>query len=198
MIFGSQKNAYAYHQEGYTAPKLTRLLYAHGFTKVELLQNPVQASVSQCDLEGDEVKTLLVHTTDVEVPVLRPAKIHDGDVCVCFSEDRFIPHFGGYLYVFEKETLERNFVMRHCRTGGIFLCQSFPEDMYHAGPVHYRFRSEDLEWEYRVYQPIDVAQYALGVLHLFDVMKGELEVRLRDEIVSREMLHLKRDRSPHV
>jgi len=50
-------------------------------------------------------------------------------------------------------------------------------------PIEYRYRSEDLGHEFRVYQPIDVQRYCLGVITNFNHLKGVLERKINEKII---------------
>jgi hypothetical protein len=130
-------------------------------------------------------KDLLIHTSDKKVDILIPQKIlgYENKPCICFSLNQFISFFGGYVYLFEKSVLEKNFEIKIFLSGGVECITS-------VGYQTYNYRSQDLGQEFRIYQPIDVQQYGIGIITNFNHMKGILEQKLYDEIINRETIDL--------
>ncbi len=81
--------------------------------------------------------------------------------------------------MFEKSVLEKNFYIGTYRTGGVEVSQMVGYEK------SYKYKSDDLGLEYRIYQPIDVQHYCLGVITNFNHIKGILEERFAQRIISK-------------
>lgn len=136
---------------------------------------------------------LLIHTSNVRVDVLVPNKLPGHGrydlPCICFSLNQFISHFGEYIYLFKKDTLEKNFKVDRIPSKGIGM---YSQIHVKREPIEYNYRSIDLEWEFRVYNSIDVQLYGLGVITNFNHMKGVLEKRMSDKVI-REAIDFSRE-----
>lgn len=122
------------------------------------------------------MKNLLFHVSDKIYPVLLPKQNDNYEKSICLSENCFISHFGQYLYIFEKQILHDNFCMKEVSTEGLhrYICLNTKE------PQEIRFRSDSLGKEYRIYRPIDIDKFCLGIVEHFNHLKGELETRMMD------------------
>ena len=131
---------------------------------------------------------LLIHTSKVKVDVLKPSKVDSDDPCICFSEDCFIPEFGQYIYIFEKEVLCRGFSVRPVpHPGRLRAMGSFPMTSRFCPRVDYEFESFPLEYEYRIYRPIDVNRLSIGVITTFPHSLRLIE-KIQDEIIKEEII----------
>lgn len=131
------------------------------------------------------MEDLLIHTSNVRVDVLEPNKLPGFDrPCICFSLNQFISFFGEYIYLFKKDILEKNFFIEKVPTEGVGL---YDEVNVNRITIEYRYRSDKLGNEFRIYDPIDVQRYGLGVVTNFNHLKGVLEKRMGDRII-REMV----------
>ena len=119
---------------------------------------------------------LLIHTSDIKVDELRPNKLPGvTKPCICFSLNQFISHFGQYIYLFSKRTLEEKFFVDRVPSKGLRI---FQQTRMNREPIDYDYRSIDLEWEFHVYNSIDIKLYCLGIITNFNYMKGVLEKRM--------------------
>ena len=138
---------------------------------------------------GKAVKDLLIHTSNIKVDILKPNKINSHQrPCICFSLNQFISHFGEYIYLFEKDILEKNFHIEEVISGGVECMAAFE-----SYPRHHilRYRSQELGKEFRIYKSVDVHLFAIGIINNFNHMKGVLERRF-DEIVMKEIIDLEK------
>lgn len=132
---------------------------------------------------------LLIHTSSVRVDVLEPNKLPGFTIpCVCFSRNQFISYFGEYVYLFSKSVLEEDFFVEQCYSKGVQACHYVDME---GMPSEYRFKSEDLGYEYRVYHSVDVRRYGLGVITNFNHLRGVLEKKLGD-VVIKELIDFSR------
>ena len=130
----------------------------------------------------------MIHTSDVRVDVLNPRKLPGEYIpCICFSLNEFISFFGLYIYLFKRRVLEENFYVKKISSSGVSLSQRT-----YMGPIpkEYYYRSQDLEYEFRIYSPVEVARYGLGMITQFNHLKGILETRMMDNIIRREIIDL--------
>ena len=75
-----------------------------------------------------------------------------------------------YLYLFDLETMEKNFHIRKTSTEGLtHYTQLHPESM---SENCLRYASQPLGYEWRVYGPIDVDKYCIGILEHWNHMRG--------------------------
>jgi hypothetical protein len=138
------------------------------------------------------MKDLLIHTSDKKVDVLLPQSEHeDCRPCICFSLNQFISFFGQYTYLFEKEILEKNFAVRRIPSQGV-ECFANVRGNFEQHEQGVRFVSQELGWEFRVYEPINVERYWLAILTNFNHMKGVLETKLGDKLV-KELIDFSRE-----
>ena len=93
--------------------------------------------------------------------------------CIYFAENKFIGTFGQYVYLFSKEVLFKHFRCSEHYTGGFQMRVSTPL-------ADHTYTSDPLGSEIRVYDPIDVEQYAIGVLETYNTLQGILERRVGD------------------
>ena len=123
------------------------------------------------------LRRLLFHVSDDLHEVLEPYKTNtESKPCICLSEGSFLGYLGQWLYIFELKTLLRDFRVVRTETAGLELGM-------HAFGSAYRYRSKELGHEYRIYEPILVSSYALGVAQNFEANKGMLERRVHGEMV---------------
>jgi len=140
------------------------------------------------DRKSMETKGLLIHTSNVKVDVLRPQIQKYGKPCICLSLNQFISHFGEYIYLFQKEVLEKNFYIEEISSGGV---ECLAELNFYPNRHTLKYRSKDLGQEFRIYEPIDVGRYGIGIISNFNHMKGVLEKKF-DEIVMKEIIDLEK------
>ena len=108
-------------------------------------------------------KIILCHVSDEKYDVLIPQPPENA---VCLSENKFVTFFGQYLYLFDIDVLKRNFRIRRLPTTGLYSSVSL--NNYDT----IRYESQSLGYEWRVYEPIDVKKYSIGVVEHWDHMKG--------------------------
>ena len=131
------------------------------------------------------MEDLLIHTSDKKVDILKPNKISEWDKpCICFSLNQFVSFFGEYIYLFQKKILEENFFVEKVLSKGV---GSSSTTYFKHVPTKYRYRSEDLGYEFRVYQPIDAQRYCLGIITNFNHLKGVLERKINEKITREYM-----------
>jgi len=131
-------------------------------------------------------KIILCHVSDEKYDVLIPQPPTDA---ICLSENKFITYFGQYLYLFELGVLERDFKIRKLQTTGLWGQAWIPESL---GCDTIRYRSQSLEYEWRVYEPIDVEKYSIGIVEHWDHMKGVIGKYRVDEAVQNIAVDLMR------
>lgn len=128
------------------------------------------------------MRDLLIHVSDVNAPILQPNR---GDIC--FSLNTYMPCFGQFVYLFDKELLEKNFYVEKRQTGGKF--GTFYWSGNNPEPKEYRFISQPLGFEYIIHRPIDVDKYAINVITLFSTFRGVLEERLANFVIRKETMN---------
>jgi len=129
------------------------------------------------------MKGLLIHTSNVRVDILEPQKLPGYDkLCICFSLNQFVSYFGEYVYLFDRIILEKNFYVEVLPSGGVECSIRLRFDK------EYRYRSEDLGQEFRIYEPIDVQRYGIGIITNFNHLKGNLEERINHEVIRKEQI----------
>lgn len=111
--------------------------------------------------------TILCHVSNEKHDILIPQKPENA---ICFSEDKFVTYFGQYLYLFDLDVLTQNFNIRKVLTEG---CQGscFLHSEYHQNEV-LKYKSQPLGYEWRIYEPVDVDRFALGVIEHWNHMQG--------------------------
>ena len=109
---------------------------------------------------------LLIHVSDIKTNILDPNI--KGLGYVCFSENIFISHFGQYIYLFDKKVLDENFKLFEQFSGSLGFVGNMER-------YKYRFESVSLEKEYRIYTPINVNKFGIGVITQFNHLKGVFE-----------------------
>ena len=113
------------------------------------------------------MKTIICHVSDQKHDVLIPQQPENA---ICFSENKFITYFGQYLYLFDLETMEKHFNIIKLPTGGICgTCQMSPEA---SGLDYLRYESQGLGHEWRIYEPVDIHKYCLGIVEHWNHMVG--------------------------
>jgi len=131
------------------------------------------------------MKELLIHTSNVRVDILEPQKLQGYDrPCICFSLNQFVSYFGEYVYLFYRIVLEKDFYVEVLPSMGVKSSIRLHSDRVRE----YRYRSEDLGQEFRIYKPIDVKHYGIGVITNFNHLKGILEKRINHEVIHREQI----------
>jgi len=134
---------------------------------------------------GKIVEDLLIHTSNIKVDILKPSKSSGSDrPSICFSSNQFISFFGEYIYIFKKKVLEENFFVDSLPSKGVGLYMT--ESLRYI-PIEYKYRSQDLGIEFRIYQPIDVPRYCLGVVTNFNHLKGVLERKMGEKIIREQI-----------
>lgn len=126
-----------------------------------------------------KMKDLLFHVSDKIYKVLLPKKSDNHEECICLSENCFISYFGRYLYIFDKQVLYDNFHIKEISTAGLDGFMSYQE-------LEFRFRSIPLGTEYRIYQPINIDKFCLGIAEHFNHLKGELNERMMNYCLKQE------------
>lgn len=127
------------------------------------------------------MKDLLIHTSNKKVDILIPNKVPGyPEPCIFFSLNQFISYFGEYVYLFEKDILEKNFFVESNPTRGVEYSVKLGFEK------EYRYNSKDLGQEFKIYQPIDIQRYCMGIIINFNYLKGTLEKRIKSEIIRRE------------
>ena len=126
------------------------------------------------------MKRLLYHVCDFDVDVLNPNCYKEN--AICLSEGIFIGSLGQWLYIFEFEVLNKDFVLHGQFSGGQEMTAMVTMDM---GFDRLSFCSVPLGKEFRIYRSIDVHRYALGVAQNFNVLKGVLKEFMNGEIIKR-------------
>ena len=123
---------------------------------------------------------LLFHVSNERFDVLKP---QGSQGCICFSGDTFISNFGQWVYIFNFQELNSRFHIEKISSGGaVQLCM--PDST-----TYYRYESKPLGYEYRVYEPISVNEFAVGVAEHWNHLDGKLEKVLMDEVVKREKVN---------
>jgi len=141
--------------------------------------------------EDHEMKDLLIHTSDKLVDILKPNKVCEYDrPCICFALNQFISYFGEYIYLFDMETLEENFFIKIIPTKGV---EAYTYVSGMGFDKEYRYSSQPLKEEFRIYESIDLKRYCLGIISNFNYLKGVLETRLSSEIIKREEIDLSKE-----
>jgi hypothetical protein len=119
------------------------------------------------------MKRLLYHVSDQKVDILDPRESPLG--CICFSEGTFLGYLGQFLYIFDYETLNKEYGIELIPSGGLNVQMEIDRTQYF-------FRSQLLGKEYRCYLPIEVKKHALDVAENFNILKGEVYKRLNGEL----------------
>ena len=109
--------------------------------------------------------TIICHVSDKKLDFLIPQNPKDA---ICFSEDKFITFFGQYLYLFDLKTMIDNFDIRKIPTTGITSLHYLPYDQV------LRYKSQSLGFEWRVFEPISVEQFSLGVIEHWNHLNGTI------------------------
>jgi hypothetical protein len=131
------------------------------------------------------MRDILIHATNIKTKILFPHKIPGGDICICFSLNKFISYFGEYNYLFWKSELERDFKVKELSPSGSI--RVINKISYNK---EYRFTSDFVDREFRIYQPIEIDIYCIGIIQNFNYMKGILEKKFQDKIVEKEIINL--------
>lgn len=130
------------------------------------------------------MKELLFHVSDKKMDVLRPMQIDNYEECICFSLGCFISNFGQWIYIFDFETLNQNFSVQKVSTSGLY------QEIRTAKDYKFHFSSQPLGHEYRIYQPISIEQFCIGIAQHFNHAKGRLSVIFRDTIMKQYQTEL--------
>lgn len=129
---------------------------------------------------------LLFHVSNEKYDTLRPKKEDNYEECICFSENAFISYFGQHLYIFDFQTLNSNFNVRKLDSEWLYQQRSIYGN---PNADRYKYRSKPLGFEYRIYEPINVDRYALGVAKHWNHMDGELQTLFAEEVIKRESIN---------
>ena len=134
---------------------------------------------------------LLFHVSDEKYDTLKPhgsfMRADDLDSygpCICFSADKFISHFGQYVYIFSFRTLNSAFRIDVINSGRLRECCFVGEGKTHI------FNSQELGDEYRIHEEIDVDKYSLGVAEHWNHAEGNITTLMFDKVISRERVNL--------
>ncbi len=128
------------------------------------------------------MKRLLFHVCDFKTDILDPKNYSEN--MICLSEDAFVGSLGQWLYIFEYIELEKNFYIEERGSGGAFL---FINSLYNFNKK-YKFQSNSLKKEFRIFKPINISKHAISVVKNFNVLKGELSTYLNEEVIKREKM----------
>lgn len=109
--------------------------------------------------------TIICHVSDQKLDFLIPQ--NPGNA-ICFSEDKFITFFGQYLYLFDLKTMIDNFNIQKVETTGLTHEHYLPHDQV------LRYKSQSLEFEWRVFEAISVERFSLGVLEHWNHLNGTI------------------------
>jgi len=120
------------------------------------------------------MKDLLFHVSDEKYAVLDPDNCKTSDNCIFFSKNIFISYFGQFLYIFDYKALEEDFRIHCVNTDGIDYHREQIGRYYKK--TEYRYRSQPLGMEYRIYDKIDVERYCLGIAEHYNSEKGEFQI----------------------
>ena len=103
---------------------------------------------------------------------------------ICFSEDKFITYFGQYLYLFDLKTMIENFDIQKVVTAGLTNLRYLPYDQV------IRYDSQSLKYEWRVFEPISVKRFSLGVIEHWDHLNGTIGKGSVDEPLKKIAINL--------
>ena len=122
------------------------------------------------------MKNLIYHTSEHKVNVLDPDNYKEK--AICFSKEAFISALGEWLYIFDYDELITKYNIVRMDSSGCTSISFLPNEQ------HLRFKSQPLGIEYRVFTPIDVELYALGVAKNFNILRGCVEEMLSDRALN--------------
>jgi len=111
---------------------------------------------------------ILCHVSDKRLRVLKP---NGKDNCIYFSQNKFISYFGQYLYLFDLDVLKANFRIKKKVTGSLIGTLECPLPI----KSYWKYKSQSLKWEWRVYDPINVKEFSIGVVEHWNYTKGTFE-----------------------
>ena len=109
--------------------------------------------------------TIICHVSDQKLDFLIPQAPEN---TVCFSENKFITYFGQYLYLFDLQTMIENFNIKKVPTTGLTYFRYLPDNQV------LRYRSQSLQFEWRIFETISVKQFSLGVIEHWDHLNGTI------------------------
>lgn len=124
---------------------------------------------------------IITHTTDKLFDTLVPQPVGK-EKCICFAKGCFISWFGQYVYLFDLDRLKADgFTVKKIKSGCGVAAQVKVEkyNAHHAYESH-----EKLDYEYRVYEPINVKKYAVGVIKHFNHVDGILMDKLENCMIA--------------
>jgi len=113
------------------------------------------------------VKTILCHVSDEKYDILTPQPPEN---VIYFSENSFITYFGQYLYLFDLDTMIENFNIEKVTTTGLAHLLNLNSE--YSDCEYLRYSSQSLGYEWRIYEPIDVDKYCIGIIEHWNHMKG--------------------------
>lgn len=113
------------------------------------------------------MNTIICHVSDKRYDVLYPQPPENA---ICLSENKFITYFGQYLYLFDLDTMIKNFNIKKTTTTG--LNSLFHLNPEYLGLEYLQYSSQSLGYEWRIYEPIDVDKYCIGIIEHWNHMKG--------------------------
>jgi len=122
---------------------------------------------------------LYFHVSEERHGILRPTKNDNYEECICLSLNCFISYLGQYVYIFDRATLDKTFHVREIATSGY---AGMIGNGYQGRSI--RFKGQSLGNEYRIYDPIDVEKFAIGVFEHFNHTRGIVEQYLDGELMS--------------
>ena len=125
--------------------------------------------------------TIICHVSDKKLDFLIPQKPTNA---ICFSEDKFITFFGQYLYLFDLKIMVENFNIQKVETTGLTSLRYLPYDQV------IRYDSQSLEYEWRVFEPISVERFSLGVIEHWDHLSGTIGKGSVDESLEKIAINL--------
>jgi hypothetical protein len=125
---------------------------------------------------------LLYHVSDFKVDILKPQCYRESSIC--FSEDCFLGFLGQYLYIFSFDVLSNNFNLTKNMTGG---AKAYCKTETGKGAKEYLFSSKSIDYEYRVYESIQINKYCLSVVKNYNVLKGSMMIKFNN-FVDREFM----------
>ena len=111
------------------------------------------------------MKTIICHVSDKKYDILIPQPPENA---ICFSENKFITYFGQFLYLFDLDTMIKNFNIRKLPTSGLTSTHYLNYD------ERIQFKSQSLGHEWRIFGPIEVDKHAIGVIEHWNHANGTI------------------------
>ncbi|MCK4686616.1 MAG: hypothetical protein KAT66_00640 [Candidatus Lokiarchaeota archaeon] len=122
------------------------------------------------------MKKLLFHLSSKKFR--KKLKVNNG--CISFSLNEFWSRFGNYCYIFDYDTLKKDFRIEKCKNRQKWKYSLSVKDKIH------NFHSKKMATEYLVFEDIDLEKYCLGVVKHFNESEGIIETEIIEKVLEKE------------